>query len=114
MRRSRREGLLYFTDHSTARPSPARAGVCMPTYRLQPQESFSYSQQACVEVGGALSQFVEAERFRARAGELRRKADQFSPENREMLFKMADNYDAIAENIMAKLRRRDLKVEISR
>jgi hypothetical protein len=38
----------------------------------------------------------EARRYRERAQELRTKADQFSPENRDMLLKMADYYDHFA------------------
>ena len=46
-----------------------------------------------------MSELERAARFRARANELRRKACEFGPENREMLSKMADNYDAIAGTI---------------
>ena len=58
-----------------------------------------------------MSELEDAARFRARAEELRRKADEFSPENREMLLKMADNYDGIANHFMAELRKRDLKIQ---
>jgi hypothetical protein len=57
-----------------------------------------------------VSELEDAARFRARAEELRRKADEFSPENREMLLKMADNYDGIATHFVTELRSRDLKI----
>ena len=37
--------------------------------------------------------------YRARAGELRTKAEHFMPGNRDMLMKMADHYDHFAQQL---------------
>ena len=57
-----------------------------------------------------MSELEQAATFRARAEELRHKADGFTPLNREMLLKMADNYDAIAAYLIDEIHKRDLKV----
>ena len=40
---------------------------------------------------------MNANRYRFLAEELRTKAEEFSPENREMLFNMAEHYDKMAQ-----------------
>jgi hypothetical protein len=46
-----------------------------------------------------VSKIEQAARYRDRADELRRNADGFCPENRDMILKMAGNYDAISREL---------------
>ena len=55
-----------------------------------------------------MGEFTRVARFRARSDELRRKADEFGPENRDMLLQMAANDDAIATQFVNERWSRDL------